>query len=361
MNFKEHLSEGTLQQLLTNELPEGQKSAAGLHLSYCPVCREQRDELALRLAAQRMWEVHERSGIPGEPHVDNTDFRRFWLGELRDEQRVRQISRHCIACLDCRRKREHVRSELEGARALTLTGLITAAYRGVVRRRRIIGGVVGGVLISLGAFWLLHKLLAEHRAPNNTTSNMVTSVSTNSNSNAPVPSPTPPQDQPLKNPRRAVTVPRRHAEPPPVAGQDLLAQAQTIDLTRAPDGAVSRSPEEGDTGEMADFKIVASRSGPTRLKISLPPNSKKGVYYVSLRDQSHLDEIVPAQGRSSDGVSLPVSLNIQNLSEDKYVLRIERPTTESGHPEYIGDFEVVVTNPTSESSRPDQATPASEK
>lgn len=360
MKFKEHLSEGTLQQLLTDELPEGQKSTAGLHLSYCPICREQRDELALRLAAQRMWDAYEQSDMPGEPHVDNMDFRRFWLGELRDEQWVRQISRHCVACLECRRKRERVRSELEGVRAWTFTALVTAAYRGALRRRRILGGVAVGVVIALGAVWLLSSLSAERQAPDNT-SNKVTSVTRNSESNDPAPPLTPPQDQPLKNPRRSVTVPKRHAESPPAARHVLLAQAQTIDLTRAPDGAVSRSPEEGDAVVRIDFKIIASRSGPTRLRISLPPNSKKGVYYVSLRDSAHLGEIVPTKGRSSDGVSLPVSLNIQDLREDEYVLRIERATPKASDPEYIGDFEVVVANPVSETSRPDHETPTSEK
>lgn len=361
MKYKEHLSVGTLHLLLTNELPEGQKNAAGLHLSYCPICREQRDELALQLAAQRMWEAYEQSGAPGEPHIDNSSFQLFWLGQLRDEQLISQISRHCVACLDCRRRRESVREELAGARAWALTALISAAYRGAVKRHRLLGGLAGGLLIALGGVWFLSSPTADRQAPANINGNSIAAVSTNPQSNVPAPPATPIQNPPLTTPPKVATMPRRRAEPARKSWQGLLALAQTIDLTRAFDGAFSRTPEGVDAGAGNDFKIVAAKSGSTRLRISLPQNSKRGVYYVSIRDSARLDEIVPAIGRSPDGVSLYVSLNIQNLKEDEYVLRIERASPQTGNREYIGDFEVVLTMTASQSVHPVLETPAAEK
>jgi hypothetical protein len=357
MNLKEHLSEGILERLLKNELSDEMRSAAGLHLSYCPVCREQKDEFALKLAAQRMWIAYEQSGSPNEPHIADKTFRHFWLGEIRDEDFIKQLSRHCIICRDCRGRREVARTEIEkedaGTREWALMALMLGVVSGVWKRRRVIGVVIAPLLLLtfLIIKFVPQRETANQPSPTNAKGNLVVAL--------PAPAPNnnssevkPVQEPPVQSSPQIKAPPQPQASPEEKAPHELLARAQTIDLARAPDGDGSRSPDDAEEGAKAYYKIVASRSGPTRLRIGLPANSKAGAYNVSIRDPAFLNELVLVKAKSRNGVSLTVFLDTRNLKTGEYVLRITRRDPQADRNEYIGDYHVFVTRQASLSGRP---------
>lgn len=362
MNVKEHLSKETLASLLTDGSPNEMSRMAALHLSYCTVCREQKNELALELAARRMWEAYERSDSPTEPHVEDIAFRRFWLGELRDEELVRQISRHCVVCRDCRARRELIRAESGKervrARVWALGALAVMAGWFIWKKRYYVLGVASAavLIVTLMPLFLLERRAID-KSPNQAAGNMTAAVPSEAARNynsarlSPSPGPSFGNSSEIKAPPPRPTPPR--AEPTPV----LLARAQIIDLNRAPGGAAARAPDDQETGPQSHFKIIASRTGPTLLRINLLRNSKRGAYRVSIRDPAFLGELVPAEGRSPDGASLSVTIDLRNLTAGEYVLRIERRPPGAGE-EYVGDYTVFVDMPASANDRPARTAPS---
>jgi hypothetical protein len=355
MNVKEHLSKETLASLLKNELPGETIRTAGLHLSYCPVCRGQKDELALELEASRMWEAYAQLGAPGEAHVEDSAFRRFWLGELRDEEVIEQLSRHCVVCRDCRKRREMARAEVQRGRARARVWVFSAlafiAGWFVWRRRYHVLGAAAVLFLVIATPLFLLNLRTVNQPPNEANINMAVAVPTqpgrNDNSRQITLSPEPP----VNGSPEIKKLQRRDTPPRPEAGHELLARAQMIDLNRVPEDAPPRSSDDPNGGAESHFKIVASRSGTTRLRIGLPKNSKRGAYYVSILDPAFLDELVLAKGSSRDGLSLPVVINMQNLKEGEYILHIERRPPNAGK-EYVGDYRVLVTKPSPPDDRP---------
>lgn len=358
MSFKEHLTERTLELLLKKELPLG--GAAGLHLSYCPVCREKKDEIALKLAAQRMWDAYELTGAVADRHFEDSTLREFWLGELRDDELKKQISAHCVECRDCRRRRELARATLEPVdeEARAPVGLLSAASF-VRNRPYTTASAVLAAALFIGTCYFLFNRRQTDGLPGDKSGDAVLVVPTvtprsdNSSQSGSerdkhdgdisknvLPSPTPQQD---------------------AAPRDLLARAQTLDLKHAPDGTEARSPSEAGVAEKVYLKVKASRSGPTLLRIGLPANSKKGLYEVSVRDAAYLNKIVAVKGKSTDGASLHVVVDMRGLKPGEYVLRVTRQASKEGGDEYIGDYNLFVKSPAPAGRRPAKSTRASEK
>lgn len=267
-----------------------------------------------------------------EQHIDNVTFEGFWSGELRDDAISAAVSYHCVACSDCRKRREAARvryqTRLERARQVTFRTLILATAAAVWRKRKPIGTVAIslGILIA-GIFWF-----------GGTTDQNNLTTSTHQ---TPVPTPTPNGGStPGSSESAHVSKEDSQPAPSPVGPRkDLLAQAQ-INLRRVPDGAGDRSGSREDTEPY--FTVVASRSRPTRMRITLPLNSKKGRYYVSIREPAFLREVAVAKGVSSDGITLALAVKLGHLNKGQYVLRIERQASGSGNKEYVGDYNIVV-------------------
>jgi hypothetical protein len=326
VSSSEHLSQQTMSLLLNDELTPSQRSVARLHLSYCFICRSRRDELVLKLSAQRMWETFP-SAHRDEQHIDDRTFESFWSGELRDEARLTEISRHCIACARCRERRELLSSKTKREHEFLLRTLLLAGLSVAWKRRRLLL-----VALPLGLLTTLIVLFAFNRPE-----------PPQGDSSAYDRKPSAPSDKV----DQAVNVSPKETPTPPTKDvrtnrSNLLARAQTIDLRSVSDGAQSRSPDDAGRESNRSFTMSVSGSGPTRFRFELPLNSKKGVYLVSIREPAFLQEIVPAKGRSRDGRSLSVSMNLSHLDEETYILRLERLTGRSSHKEYMGDYEVMV-------------------
>jgi hypothetical protein len=359
VSFKEHLSERTLESLLKKELPLG--GAAGLHLSYCPVCRERKDEIALKLAAQRMWEAYELTDAAAGRHVEDATLRKFWLGELRDDELKKQISAHCVECRDCRRRRELARATLEpvGEGAPAPVGLLSAAASFIRSRPYTTASAVLAAALLVGMYYLLFNRRQTGGLPGDKSGDAVVIVPTvtprNDNSSPKGPKRDKHDGDISKNVQPSPT-PQQDAAP-----RDLLARAQTLDLKHAPDGTEARSPSEAGVAEKVYLKVKVSRSGPTLLHIGLPANSKKGLYEVSVRDAAYLNKIVAVKGKSTDGASLHVVVDIRGLKPGEYVLRVTRQASKEGGDEYIGDYNLLVKSPAPAGHRPAKSTRASEK
>jgi hypothetical protein len=354
VSFKEHLSERTLKSLLKSELPLS--GTVGLHLSYCPVCRERKDELTLKLAAQRMWETYELTGAAAGRHVDDAALRDFWLGELRDGELKKQISDHCVACGDCRRRRELARVTLESAAAdARAPGSLLSAAPSVWNRPYATAAAVLATALLVGTFYLSFSRRQTYEPSLDKSNGATVAVRTvtprNDNSSPPGPEGderdghTSANSQPIPTPRQGA------------APRDLLARAQTLDLKHAPDGTGARSPGEAGAAEKVYLIVKASRSSPTLLRIGLPTNSRKGLYEVSIREAAYLNKIVAAKARSTDGASLRVAVDMRGLKPGEYVLRVTRQTSEGGGDEYIGDYVLLVKSP-AQASRPAKSTRA---
>lgn len=327
MNASEHLSPQSLSLLARNELPQAERTSATLHLSYCPICRALKDELSLKAATERMWSAFP-SAREDEQHIDNLTFESFWSGELQDEATLAAISYHCVACSECRKRREAARvryqTRLERGQELALKTLVLATAAAVWRKRKLVGTVLAALVIFIaGISWFGWK----NRNQNSlgTATNQAAVHTPNSNSSESVvvlekqPTPTPSQSGPDK---------------------ELLARAD-INLRRVPDGAGDRAGSEDD--KEPSFRVVASRTRPTRMRITLPPKSKKGLYYVTIREPAFLREVALTKGVSADGITLALAVKLGHLSNGEYVLRIERQAADSGNKEYVGDYKIVVT------------------
>jgi len=325
VNSAEHLSEQTLNLLLKDELTPQQRSATRLHLSYCFICRGRRDELVLKLSTERMWTTFSSAY---EEHIDDHTLESFWSGKLRDEARLTEISRHCIACADCRQRREMARSKSKQQYDFLLKTVLLAGMGMVWKRRRL-------VLVALPLAFLTTLLVLF--ALNKPGPPQVDSPVVERKTAAPDQK----QDQPIKTLPKETSTPRTTDER--TNGSNLLASAQRIDLRSVPDGAESRSPDDVAREPNLRFPIQVSSSGLTHFLIKLPQHSKKGMYLVSIREPAFLQEIAPAKGYSRDGRSLSLSMNLSRLEEKTYVLRLERLAGRSSHKEYLGDYEVIIT------------------
>jgi hypothetical protein len=337
MNIKDHLSDEMLESILAGRPSDETGRTSALHLSYCPVCRDRKDDLVLKRTADQMW----RSSPPEETHVKDSVFREFWLGQTLDDELIKQISNHCIACRDCRLKRERVRIQVENERRQVSVWVLLAATRNGLRRRRrtvlmafsiLLSAVsIGAALLALKSF--LYVQPTQHHSVNNT-------AQTNQAQNNISPSPTP--DQTSQVPASQPPPPK----PTPANTGELLAQAQRIDLTKAMDSPEIREPQS--TAPNPEFPIAGSRSSSTLLRIVLPENSKRGVYNVSIREPAFLGELMSARGSSSDGVNLFVSIDLRRLKTDTYILRITRRDPKTNREEYLGDFNVRIIDQKSE-------------
>lgn len=339
MTFKEHLSEEIVKSFLNNGLPKDKKDAIGLHLSYCPICREQRDEVALKLAVQRMREAYEQSNPPADSHIPDRILRDFWRSKLSREE-ITNLSHHCIVCRDCGQRREQARIALENERARdrerAFIILVVAAVAAALKKHPIFATAVAVFLFVVSVLFFRNSQTAIPRSPNNAKSPEVVVVPTD-------PSPSsafqarqnqePSVDSSTKSGKPSGQQARRNNDIP----SDLITQ---LDFRQ---GDVYRSPISQANKAKT---IIASRSGPTYLRIGLPMNSRKGVYDVSIRDSASVDdEIVSTIGKSPDGVRLFICIKMQNLEADeadKYVLRITYRNPETGISEYIGDYPVRV-------------------
>ena len=335
MNIKDHLSEETLQLYLSGELSGDIKSGAALHLSYCPICRDLKNDLALKFAAQQMWQDYDRSASEDKTHVEENTFRDFWLDRIGDERLLNQIASHCIVCRDCREKREFVRTKIQQERVSVRALLLLAAIARQLTRPRVIAGIVSAavLLFVLIKFWPVRQMPQPHVANKDESHAPVPVPTQNLANNSPTPEP--PAQHPHAN--KPQTPPHRSTPPHSDVNRELLAQAQKVDLGEAGD---FRDPENNSV--KTNFTINASRSAPTVLRIVLPAHSKRGAYDVSIRDQAFLAELVPAKGKSSDGVNLLASMDLRRLKADNYVLRITRRDSRTGHDEYVGDYNVRI-------------------
>jgi len=332
MNLKDHLSAETLDLFLADELSDEVRSLSALHLSYCPICRDQKNALNLNLAAERMWREFDAAAVR-ETHIEENIFRDFWLDKISDEKFLNQLSHHCIACRDCRSKREQVRLKIRkeqlqvGAWVRLLAALATQK-----RRRRLLYVAVSLVgLFLLIKFWPIRQTPAPHAVKNDATHAPLVApapVAPDSNSSSP------PKPEVPNSPKPSQKAIRRVPEP-----RELLAQVQEVDLTSAGDVAEYREPDSNTRKTV--FTIVALRSGPTRLRILLPVHSRRGVYDVSIRDSAFLAQLVSAKSESSNGVNISALIDLRELKADDYILRITRRDPTTGH-EYIGDYNIRI-------------------
>jgi hypothetical protein len=354
MTSREHLSQGILELLLKNELAGEKIGPAALHLSYCIICREQRDELALKLAVHRMWETYQGTGSSDDSHIDDSTFRDFWRGELRDEEMIKQLSRHCVKCLECRLRRESVRARIEqeasqSQKSAFTTRTLLAVWIAWKRYPFFASASTALILAIVVALFLQNWHRGIPESPHNANSDELGLGSTGTARNNNSPQEIPFHGFPPNGSENKSTASRGYTTQRKEHRSNLIARARRIDLAQVPDGADSRSPHDADEGVKTYFRIVPSRSSPTRLHLGLPVNSKRGEYYISIRDPAFLAEIVLAKGKSSDGASLTVSIPMQDLKEDEYVLRIERHINKADNKEYIGDYPILVTRPASRS------------
>jgi hypothetical protein len=332
-----HLPEKTLHLFVKNELPDDMKSVVRLHLSYCPLCQDQREELALKLSVQAMQTAYEISDSPDESHIEDGVFEKFYLEPNRDAALSKQISGHCIVCRDCRSKRDLVYTRIEDQQRRAFAAIVIATWR-FLSWRRVLAGVTVLFIFGIGWLFLRNREITSNQLLGNVTQHPEIGPSINK----PSPEQTP---EPINN--NQPTPPAQTDAP-----RDLLAQIQSIDLKHASEGAESRASNEQDSGQKSDFKLVPSQSKPTRFSIRLPANSKKGFYAVSILDSAFLNEVVRSKTKSLNGVNLVASINLQGLKPNDYIMRITRRDPESGDIEYIGDYRVFISAPVSKKPAP---------
>ena len=213
--------------------------------------------------------------------------------------------------------------------------LVLAGIARQLKRPRVIFAAVSTVvlLLVLIKFWPVREMPQPKLTKKDESHAPVPAPTQSVANNNPFPEP-PAQHRHVNKPQ---TPPQKPTPPLPDVNRQLLARAQEVDLN---DVANFREPESNSV--QSNFTISASRSAPTILRIVLPAHSRRGAYDVSIRDQAFLAELVPAKGKSSDGVNLLALMDLRRLKPDNYVLRVTHRDSRTRHDEYVGDYNVRI-------------------
>jgi hypothetical protein len=372
MNSLQHVQAKTLREFLRDELQSPDKIAVGLHLSYCPICQEQQEEMLLEEANYEMCGLGDRPFVQATEHIAPQVFVDFWQGAIRDRGRLEELSEHCLLCEECRSRRYDIWSDNRGLiqrrryAAIVLTLLAGVAERASRARRRVtrnvllVGGgtaivaslalvVVGVVLLKnisfsdalIGAippvqiehFWAVPNL---HNPP------------------AVVVPETAAPDRPIQKSTSSKGPTRRRVLP--VVTKDVgklweeIAQLQRFTLKKPSEEEVVRGADENPKADESPQAIVISRKRDTAIYIQLPEESKNGKYLVSIFEPGHLDPdngLAKDETVSLDGKELAVWLNLKSLVPGNYVLLVERENGSDAR-DYIGYFPVLVIDPSRE-------------
>lgn len=384
MNLKEHLTDESLREYLTDRLRPEPKREADLHLSFCTTCQEARDAALLDLA----FSGRDAGLLLRSPHPADQDLLDFWQDAPQDRRRSEEVSRHCLQCRACRDRRhllwQEARSqadvppaeplaarELLGAarseareqaatvrgRALIEVALVASIIALARRRRRAVWAIVA--FAGVGLMALVFALLkGDSPAP---TSLSVVHHRDATPSPSPIPEvrpviPEPPQPPPAKEPRPRTSKPAPTAPNPrpraAPAGETLeeLAQSQQLDLSNDPGVASFRGADEESSRVDNGRAVVIARRGRTRLDISLPEGSRSGNYSVYVQEPARLSTLAEGKGFSADGARLSVNIDMRRLPPGEYSLCVTR-RDEAGAEEYLGHFPIRAVGPSAKATR----------
>lgn len=378
MDFMQHIPNEVLRIFLRDELPAPQKDVVRLHLSFCPICQEQQDELVLDDLVPHVVAVFEQRTFPKDGHIEERVLKQFWKGTIKEESQIERISDHCLSCSVCRDKRYEVwlslRKESALAKAVAAIGfsiLPALAVRSRQRRTRGPKRNVRRAVISLIATLLLAVVLipvwtylGREDAPPLSAKVQEQGGAAN---DAPLPIESPQMDAPVntpvptpsglvERPAHIGTSARHKAKPKPrdatrarvVDTTELSGrreEAQNLNFDDSTEDLSVRGADEADTLTKTP-SIISLPRGDTPLLIELPEHSRKGWYEVSLRDLANLDSPLDTyEVESSDGKQIYVLLNLRKLPEKVYQLRITRKDEETGADTELRYMSVLVSRP----------------
>jgi len=273
----------------------------------------------------------ERVGCPTADTLDGL----VRAGKAPDEL----LRAHLFGCSDCFRDYQSAlatyRAETKEVAAVRLDSwwnrLLPALSPGPIR---VFAGALSLVLLVIvGLFvWREYRTAPEQIVARRDSESVVTPSQSPSRDNLPSatleasPSTMMPVDRAARGPSPQPTSQQEAPEQPPPPSTEGELIAMSIDLE---DYAVTR----GGTGNGGEIYFPRGR---TRLSLTLPSGSAKGVYTVSVVGASSI-ALVTSSARSTDGRTLTATLDLRKLTSQKYDLRISR----EGEPPI--DVPIVVT------------------
>jgi hypothetical protein len=344
MRLNEHLNSKSLREYVIGSLRPESESEVSLHLSICRLCQDSLDMVLLDVA----FRGRERQSGAAVGHFGDEEFRKYWAGPPQDQQRVEEISQHCLHCRPCRDRRHRAWQEMREsaahtpARAAAAVRLVLAVFAVVRRRRRPAWAVLA---VSAG-LCLMALVYSQLRGVNQVSTSLSVrrqknvEPATNQILNLP---PAVPDPTLAPTPRSDKSTPA--ANPPsrtdhPVETYEQSAQHQSVDLRNDPGTAYFRGAdgEEGQTS--GGRKIFISRRGRTRLEVSLPEGGRSGTYRVYLQEPARLSTLAEGSGFSADGARLSISLDARRLAPGGYVLCVTRLDEKTGAEEYLGHYAI---------------------
>src|SRR5215216_16314 len=228
-----------------------------------------------------------------------------------DELRV-----HLFSCSECFREyRNAMAAHRDLASTETISWWDELAIAFTDKSRLIFVGLTASLILSIAIayIWIARKEIAapsvvsngsepSGATPQSTSKDSAASVAESDTSPAPV-----------AQPEQAS--PRQRRRPARQKPHELIAQAiKEIDLAEY--SALSRGTGRGGVREE---KIIKLSGSVTRLLFTLPEDSVRGLYNISIVDAYHRP-LVTMEARSMDGRTLTTILDMRGLSEKKYQL-----------------------------------------
>lgn len=349
MSFTQHVSREGLETFLRNEGREQEKAAVSLHLSYCPICRELRDQVALMHTINKMRTDYERFGLLETQHIEEAVFRDLWSGELKDEAQLEQLSGHCVVCERCHKKRHDayltIKGEANRRQRRAVVGVSFLAFLVAARTRRRIGAFLTVLIVATAGFFFGRKTSSppteDHKELGSQLQNIKVTgemIAQSKDHAMGLETDRHPQDKVL----RTAKIRRKGLESQPRSA--LLVSVQKLNLRELPEGYDLRGAENTqDEGIL--FRIIPARNQSTKLDIQLPESSKSGLYFVEIQKAVDLDPIVGNSATSVDGIDLQVSLDLRSVPADGYVICITREDKQEREADYLGHYPVVIGKP----------------
>jgi hypothetical protein len=374
MNLQQHVPAKSIREFLRGELSKPEKDLVGLHLSYCLVCRQERNEVLLDEANLELCGMANKSLTEASAHIDPIVFTKFWKGQITDPHRLEEISEHCLICETCRLKRHelwrHNRRGVEMQRYLTATLGVFAAIVTVARRRSHV--VLAPVALAVLTFSVLILLVGgDAFLPNSL------SMASRSDDIPPIDLINLPRVPAMRNSPTAVVYKINNAtrfgelrviKPPSTkeststsplrtsAGKksdklwEELARVQLIRLHNPAHNESYRGADTDENQEKRPLPVVISRTESTGIHIQLPEYSKQGRYLISLHETGQMDKrLADDETETADGKELAVTLDLTKVIPGEYVLLVERETEGSDARELLGFFSVLLIEPANSS------------
>jgi hypothetical protein len=365
MDFRRHVEVEVLRAYLKESLTSPVKDVVKWHLSFCTICQGQIDELLLDDSNYPMLQVVGRPNIQG--HIEERLLKELWRGKVKEQDQLKRIAGHCLACRVCRNKVDELwlsekdESVLAKLKRAVGFSFIPSGSSGHSWRPHLAFILLLIFLpltfISTGVYYLV--LRDAPRAPvgdrgQGDVANKVQQPQESPQTGVPVKTPTPgslverPADRGATARHKANPKPRalpraRMADVTEISGRG--GEAQNLNFGDSTEDLSVRGANEGD-GLTNTPLIVSSLHSSTPLLIELPENSKKGWYEVSLLDPANLDLALDKhEVRSSDGKQIYVLLNLRRLPEKVYQLRITRKDKKRGAEAELRYISVLVNRP----------------